>query len=302
MKLNKLRSVQFVEFAAAMLVTLPLYLLPRIAALRLGEWIGAGMYCIMSRRRAIGYRNLTLAFGETLSDEEKHQILRITFRNLGKSLLEVIHFPKMSRREILEKVTIVGQEHYLAARAKGRGVLCLTAHCGNWEMSSHAQSAAGYPLSIVVRQLDNRWLDHVATKLRTLHGNTLLARKDGLKHILAALKNNASIGILMDQNTLRSKGIFVDFFGKPACTIPVIAVLALRYNVPVIPTFIVRTGFDTHTLYIFPEVALQRTGDARHDIAVNTAHFNQIIEEFIRQHPDQWFWIHNRWKTQPALK
>jgi KDO2-lipid IV(A) lauroyltransferase len=136
--------------------------------------------------------------------------------------------------------------------------------------------------------------------LRTLHGNKLLARRNGLRQILVALKNKEAVGILMDQNTRRSKGIFVDFFNKPACTIPVIAVIALRYNVPVIPGFIVRTGFDTHTLYLGPEIEIQRTGDAQKDIEVNTANFNKVIEDFIRRYPDQWFWIHNRWKTQPS--
>lgn len=299
MKLKKTRVVQFIEFVIAMVFTLPLYLLPRKLASRAGEQIGELMYRIMNRRREIGYKNLTIAFGDELSDREKHQILRSNFRNLGKSVVEVIHFPKMSKSYLQEKVRIVGQENYLAAKKKGRGVIYLTAHVGNWEMSSHAQSAAGYPLSLVVRPLDNRFLDSVVARRRTMYGNKLLARRKGLKQIIAALKQNEAVGILMDQNTKRKQGIFVDFFGKPACTVPVIAMLALRYDVPVIPGFIVRAGFDTHTLYIGREIIIQKTGDIQKDIEANTAYFNKIIEEFIRQYPDQWFWIHNRWKTQP---
>ena len=299
MKLKKSRIIQLIEFVAAMAFTLPFYLLPHKLAFRAGEQVGEFMYRIMSRRRQIGYKNLTIAFGNELSDQEKHQILRANFRNLGKALVEVLHFPKMNKSYLREKVTIVGQENYLAAQQKGRGMIYLTAHVGNWEMSSHAQSAAGYPSSIVVRPLDNHFLDKIVSRRRTMYGNKLLARRKGLKQIIAALKQNEGVGILMDQNTKRKQGIFVDFFGKPACTTPVIAMLALRYDVPVIPGFIVRTGFDTHTLHLGPEIAIQKTGDIQKDIEVNTALFNKIIEDFIRQYPDQWFWIHNRWKTQP---
>jgi KDO2-lipid IV(A) lauroyltransferase len=299
MKLKKYRIVQMLEFAAAMLAALPFLVLPRKLAFRLGEWVGTAMFWLMPRRRAIGFRNLDIAFGNELSVEEKTRILRLTFKNLGKSLAEILQFSKMSREYIRQKHTIIGQEHYLAAREQGKGVIFLTAHIGNWEMALHIQSAAGYPLNIVVRPLDNPYLDRLMTKRREMFGSTVLARRNGLKYILAALRKQETVGILMDQNTLRSRGIFVDFFGKPACTIPVIALLALRYHVPVIPGFLVRTGFDTHTLYFHEEVEIIRTGDTQNDIKANTARFNAIIEEFIRKYPDQWFWIHNRWKSQP---
>ena len=301
MKLNKFRIVQLLEFAAAMIFAWPLLALPIRVALKIGECIGIGMYWLLKRRRDLGYRNLTIAFGDTLTEQQKQAILKTTFRNLGKSLVETLHFPNMSKAYLAEHVEIVGLEHYLAAKAKGRGVLCLTGHVGNWEMSSHAQSAAGHPLSIVVRPLDNIYLNRKIERLRALHGNKLLARgQNGLKQILTALKANDMVGILMDQNTRRSKGIFVDFFGKPACTVPVIALVALRYHVPVISAFVVRTGFDTHKLMLGPEIEMERTGDTQKDIETNTAKLNRVLEEIIRQYPDQWFWVHNRWKTQPV--
>ncbi|PIE35492.1 lipid A biosynthesis acyltransferase [candidate division KSB3 bacterium] len=299
MKLNTFRIIQVLEFVAAMIAVLPFRHLPCRMALRLGEFIGDLLYRLLPRRRRIGYNNLTIAFGETLSDREKDRILRTNFRNLGKSLAELLQFPRMSVDYLREKVTIVGQENFLNAKQKGRGVIYLTAHVGNWEMSSHAQSSLGNPLSIVVRPLNNPYLDNVLTRLRTMHGNKLLARNKSMRQIITSLKNKEAVGILMDQNALRSRGIFVDFFGKPACTVPVIAILALRYHVPVIPGFIVRTGFDTHTLHLGPEIEIQRTGNTQQDIAANTEHFNSIIADFIRQHPEQWFWIHNRWKTRP---
>lgn len=299
MRRPKPRLLQILEYAAIVIVALPFRLLPRRLALRAGELLGELMYRSMRGRRALGLKNLTIAFGASLSDAEKQRILRATFRNLGKSVVEVLHFPGMSNAYLREKVEFVGAEHYITAMSKGRGLIFLSGHVGNWEMSSHAWSAAGHPVSIVVRPLDNTYLNNFVTRLRTMHGNRLLARSNGLKQILAALRRGEAVGILMDQNTMRSRGIFVDFFGKPACTVPVIALLALRYRVPVIPGFIVRTGFDTHTLIYGPEIEIERTGDTQKDIARNTAKFNQIIEDFIRQYPDQWFWLHNRWKNQP---
>lgn len=299
MKLKDSRAIQFLEYLAVMIIALPLYWLPRRLALRTGEYIGEIMYHILPRRRQIGFKNLTIAFGDSMSDQEKERILRSNFRNLGKSIIEVLHFPKMSRADVREKVTIVGQENCIKAMSKGRGMIYLAAHIGNWEMSSFAQSAAGYPANIVVRPLDNRYLNNFMVRVRTMYDHTILARRNGMRDMIAALKRKESVGILMDQNAKRSQGIFVDFFGKPASTVPVIAILALRYHAPVIPGFIVRTGFDTHTLYFGPEIEFERTGDAKKDIELNTARLNKILEDFIRQYPDQWFWIHNRWKTQP---
>lgn len=299
MKLKHLHIIQLLEYLAIMVVALPLYWMPRRMALRAGEYIGTLMYYLLPRRRQIGFKNLTIAFGNSMSGQERERILRSNFRDLGKTIVEVLHFPKMSRDDVRAKVTIVGQENCLNAMSKGCGMIYLAAHIGNWEMSSFAQSAAGYPANIVVRPLDNRYLNNFIVKVRTMYGHTILARRNGMRDMITALKRKEAVGILMDQNAKRSQGIFVDFFGKPASTVPVIAILALRYDVPVIPGFIVRTGFDTHTLYFGAEIEIERTGDAKKDIEINTARLNKVLEDFIRQYPDQWFWIHNRWKTQP---
>ncbi len=299
-KLKQHRIIQFFEFAAAMAVIWPLSRLPRRVAFHLGEMLGLAMYWLLKRRRDLGVRNLTVAFGETLTEQEKRAILKTTFRNLGKSLVEMLHFPRMSNAYFAEHVQMIGLEHYAAAKAKGRGVLCMSGHIGNWEMSGQALSAAGNLCSVVVRPLNNPYLNRLLERLRMLRGNRLLARgQNGLKQILTTLKANDMVVILMDQNTRRSKGIFVDFFGKPACTIPVIALVALRYHVPVIPGFIVRTGFDTHEVRFGAEIEMERTGDTQKDIEINTAKLNRILEDIIRQYPDQWLWGHHRWKTQP---
>jgi Kdo2-lipid IVA lauroyltransferase/acyltransferase len=299
MKLKHLRSFQWLEYAAARLGTLPFAVLPPRMASRVGEGLGMGLYYTLKRRRAIGLKNLDIAFGTSLSAEQKQQILQATFRNLGKMLAEEFLFPTIDQAYLKNKVAIVGLDHYLNARRKGRGVIFLSAHFGNWELIGPPLALNGYPFNVVVRPLDNYYLDRFVFRFRTLHGNTMIDRGGGLKHIIAALKRKETVGIIVDQNTLRSKGIFVNFFGKLACTTPVVALLALRYDVPVIPIFMIRTGFDTHRLEIGAEAEILRSGDMDRDIAVNTERFNQIIETFIRQYPDQWFWVHNRWKTRP---
>lgn len=299
MKLKKFQAVQMLEFAGIAALAAPLYLLPRAIAFRAGEWLGDAAYHLLKSRREIGRKNLIIAFGDEFSAEQRETIIRTTFRNFGKSLVETLHFPKLSKQYLSEKVTFTGYEHYFSIRQQERGLLFLTGHLGNWEMIPHSQSARGYPSIIVARALDNRFLDKVVTQRRTMFGNRVISRRNGLKQIIAALQKKEDVGILMDQNTSRSKGIFVDFFGKPACTTPVIALLALRYRIPVLPGFTFRTGVDTHTLQLYPEVEIERTGDFQRDLTTNTARFNAIIEQVIREHPDQWFWIHNRWKTQP---
>lgn len=296
---SKSRIIQAVEYAGVMLAAWPLSRLPYQVALRIGERVGDGLYRLLKQRRTIALHNLDIAFGDTLSFEEKDRIVRAIFRNLGKSIAEVIHFPGLSDDFFRQKTEIVGIDHYLNARRKGRGVLYVSGHFGNWEMMGQMLSAAGYPLHVVVRPLDNPYLNRIVERLRTLHGNTLIARGGGLKQMIAALRKHEDVGVFMDQNTLRSRGIFVDFFGKPACTVPVVALLALRFNVPVIPAFIVRTGFDTHRLVLGEDIDILRSGDIDKDVARNTARFNTLLADIIRQHPDQWLWIHRRWKTQP---
>lgn len=300
MKLKQRRSFQLLEYAAARFGTLPLAILPPRMAARVGEGFGMVLYYTLKRRRAIGLKNLDIAFGTSLSAEHKQQILQATFRNLGKMLAEEFQFPKMDQAYVQNKFEIVGLDNYLNARRKGRGVIFLSAHFGNWELIGPPLALNGYPFNVVVRPLDNHYLDRFLFRFRTLHGNRMIERGGGLKLIIAALKKNETVGIIMDQNTLRSKGIFVNFFGKPACTTPSVALLALRYDVPVIPIFIIRTGLDTHRLEIGADVEILRSGDMDRDVAANTERFNQIIEAFIRQYPDQWFWVHNRWKTRPA--
>lgn len=294
-----LRIRHFLEFLLVYGITRIFYYLPHTLSLKMGAWLGDLFYALNRRRRQIALKNLEIAFGTTKSPAERSAIARATCQNLGKSLVEIIRFPKLDPTYFQTKVTYVGLENYLNARDKGRGVIYYGSHFGNWELMPTAHAVNGYPTTFVVRSLDNPFLNQWIASLRTRFGNKVLDRREGLRKMLGILKNKESLGIVMDQNTSKKKGIFVNFFGKLACTNPVVALLALKYDTPVLPVFIVRTGLDHHTIYIEKEVELQRTGDFKRDLEVNTAAFNQILETYIRRYPDHWFWVHNRWKTQP---
>ena len=193
-----------------------------------------------------------------------------------------------------------GLDNYLEGLRRGRGVVFMTAHFGAWEMSSFAHALYGYPLKFVVRPIDNRRVEELVSSYRTLSGNVPIQRKQAARDILKALRQNEAVGILFDQNTTRSEGVFAEFFGIPAATTPSIALFALRAGAAVIPGFLIwDEKMKKHRLRLDPPVQLIETGDLSRDVLENTKKFNKILEGYVRKYPDQWLWIHRRWKTRP---
>jgi KDO2-lipid IV(A) lauroyltransferase len=293
------RVKALVEYAMARLLLEFFGFLPRRAAHAAGRvlaWIG---FHVARRQKRAGRRNLALAFPE-LSVVERDRILRGCFRNLGRLLVEFSRFPKLQKSNISEIVVHEGLENYLAASRRGRGVICLTAHLGAWELSSFAHSIMGFPMKFVVRQIDNRRIEYLISSYRTLGGNVPIHRRNAGREIIKALRNNETVGILFDQNTTRSEGVFVDFMGVPAATTPAVATLALRTGAAVVPGFLIwdeSTG--KHRLRFDPPLELLQTDNAAQDIVENTRMFNRVLEDYVRKYPDQWLWIHRRWKTRP---
>jgi KDO2-lipid IV(A) lauroyltransferase len=265
-------------------------------AARMLAWLG---FHVARRQRQTGLFNLRTTLPE-LSDWDREQILRGCFRNLGRLLVEFSHFPELNKSNIEKFVFHDGLENYLEARGRGRGVICLTGHVGAWELSSFAHSIFGYPMKFIVRQIDNRKIDELITHYRTLGGNVPIERRNAGREILKALRNNETVGILFDQNTTRSEGIFVDFFGIPAATTPAVATFALRTGAAVVPGFLIwEEKLRKHRLRFDPPLQLIETGIPANDILENTRLFNSVLEGYVRKYPDQWLWIHRRWKTRP---
>lgn len=274
-------------------------LLPRWVARLLGRGIGLLVYLLHRRLRRVGAFNLGLAFPE-LSSKQRQRLLRATFRHLGWLLAEFSQFPKYNRQNIEHVVIYDSFENFREAARQGRGVLFLTAHFGPWELSSFAHALYGYPVRFLVRPIDNPLVDRLINEYRCLAGNVAIDKKGAARPILETLKAGDTVGILIDQNTTLEDGAFVDFFGTPACTTTGLARLALKTEAPVVPGFILwDSRLKKYRLRFEPPVALVRTGDAERDLVENTARFSRIIEDYVRRYPEQWLWVHRRWKTRP---
>jgi KDO2-lipid IV(A) lauroyltransferase len=264
-----------------------------------GIALGWTVYALHFRLRQVGMRNLRLA----LPDKKHHEharILRGTFTSLGRQLAEVCLFPSYTRENVHEIVVYDGFENFERAFARGKGVLFLTAHLGGWELGSFAHSLNGYPLQIVMRPLDNPYLDHMMREYRTMHGNSTVDKDDFVRGLLAAMRAGQTVGILMDTNMTPPQGVFVPFFGIQACTASGLARIALRTDAAVVPGFTVWDGvLRKYRLHFDPALQLVRTGDDEADAIANTAMFTKVIEDYVRRYPDQWLWVHRRWKTRP---
>jgi Kdo2-lipid IVA lauroyltransferase/acyltransferase len=287
------------EFAFVWLIIGALRALPRRAARGLGARIGTIAHDTLGRLRRTGLRNLGFAF-PGMPAAERARILRREYRNLGWLLAE---FCQMSTYTLPFANTFIryeGLDHYLAARARGKGVLVLTGHLGAWELSSFYHSLAGYPMGMVIRRLDNPLVDALVNRIRCQHGNRILHKDDFARGLLAAMRGGETVGILMDTNMTPPQGVFVPFFGTLACTASGLARVALKTGAAVLPGFLLwEEAEQQYVLRFYPELALASTGDSEADTLNNTARLTAFLEDAIRQYPSQWLWMHRRWKTRP---
>lgn len=273
--------------------------MPRRWAVGLGKGLGILARRALPHLRRHAQANLQLAF-PALDDQTREQIERGTFRNLGRALGEVTQFPKLNRANIESIVMYEGLENYLHAVAQGRGVILLTGHIGAWELSVYAHSIYGYPMSFLARRVDNPLVERLAEANRARFGNRSIDKKGSLRDVLKTLKAGGVVGILADLNSAREEGVFVDFFGLPACTTAGVATLALRTGAAVVPGYMLwDDAQQIHRLCFEPSIETINTGNPKDDIVTNTARYAKVLEAVIRRHPDQWLWIHRRWKTRP---
>ncbi len=290
---------QKAEYALAWLAVKAIGILPRPLARATGIAISQTVYLLHVRLRRVGMRNLAMAFPQK-SRRERRRILRGEFTSLGRQLAEVCLFPRYTRQNVSQVVVYEGFENYERAYNRGKGVLFLTAHLGGWELSAFTHSLHGHPLHIVMRPLDNERLDRLIRDYRTMHGNTTVDKDEFVRGLLSATKAGETVGILMDTNMTPPQGIFVPFFGIPACTASGLARIALRTDAAVVPGFTIwDPELGKYRLRFDPAVNLARTGNVEEDVVANTAQFTKVIEDYVRRYPDQWLWVHRRWKTRP---
>ena len=290
---------QRLEYALVWVIGKSIGAMPRELARAAGITLAWTVYLLHARLRRVGMRNLEMAFPER-SRRERGRILRGVFISLGRQLAEVCLFPKYTVENVSQAVVYDGFENFDRAYARGKGVLYLTAHLGGWELSSFAHSLHGHPLHIVMRPLDNERLDDLMRQYRTMHGNSTVDKDNFVRGLLSAMKAGECVGILMDTNMTPPQGVFVDFFGVSACTASGLARIALRTDAAVVPTFTIWDNtLRKYRLCFDPALNLVKTGDDEADTIANTALFTKLIEGYVRHYPDQWLWVHRRWKTRP---
>ncbi len=274
--------------------------LPRGTARLLAGGIAFGVYCAFGRLRRVGVRNLQLAFPEAPSQARK-KILKGVYAHLGWQLVEFCRMARYTPENTRNWMRTEGLEHYVAARARGTGVLVVTAHLGAWELSSFYHSLMGHPMGMVIRRLDNRGLDAFVNAIRCLHGNFVLHKDDFGRGLLTAMRAGQTVGILMDTNMTPPQGEFVEFFGRAACTGTGLAHIARRTGAAVLPGFMLWEPAERrYVLHFGAEVEMPHTENVAADILEGTQRCTRVIESWVRRYPDQWLWIHRRWKTRPA--
>jgi KDO2-lipid IV(A) lauroyltransferase len=266
---------------------------PRPIANRLGTACARLLDVAIPRLRRIAYRNLALAYPDSDSAWRQRTVDGV-FASIGRLLVAFARFPEITKANVAEWIGYEGFEHYRRAKERGKGVLFATAHLGNWELSAYAHALLTEPMNVVVRPLDNPAIDAMVERRRALSGNKLLSKRDFARSIFHALRANEPVGILVDQNSSADNGAFVPFFGMPACANLTFAKLAARSGAAVIPGFAIwNESARQYVLRFYPEVEI--TGDPIED----TRRIQSAIETAIRETPDQWLWIHRRWKTRP---
>ena len=285
---SRLRTLA--EYAAARAIVASLAIGPASLAFRIARGYAAILDRAVPKLRRTARRNLTLA----LPESDHGALVDASFDSIARILVAMARFPKIDGSNVRQWIDYDGFEHYQRALEKGRGVLFATAHLGNWELSAFAHALMAKPMHIVVRALDNPRIDSLVRHLRSLSGNHVIEKRDYARGILRALHRNEAVGILIDQNVAADEGIFTDFFGVKACVSAGIARIAAKTGAAVIPGFALwSSAQQRYVLKFYPPVDI--SGDEVED----TRRIHATLENAIRQYPDQWLWMHRRWKTRP---
>jgi KDO2-lipid IV(A) lauroyltransferase len=290
---------EWLEYAAARAALGFLGMLPRPLARVAGVQAVRLLYWLRPPLRRAAHWNLKLAFPDWTPGERRRAI-RGVIRQVGWMAAEFAQFPRYTRENVERIVLLDGFENFAAARNRGKGVLFLTGHLGAWELAPFAQALFGYPLHFLARPIENRRVNALINRYRCLSGNQPIDKNHSARAVLGLLRQGETVGVLIDHNSAREEGVFVDFFGVPACTTSGLARIALRTGAAVVPGFLVwDPSLRKYRLRFDPAVEVAQSGDDERDVRENTARFTRVVEKFVRQYPDQWLWVHKRWKTRP---
>jgi KDO2-lipid IV(A) lauroyltransferase len=272
--------------------------------MKAGELLGLLLFYAWGSRRRIAIDNIEKSEVKPAplrgarpgsQKSEVRSIARETFKNLGKSLVEIIKIFYGLGKKIIDSVDIEGIENFNQAKSKGKGVLFLTGHCGNWELMAIATSVKLLSTAIVARPINNPYINKFIQNVRQRYGNRVIYKQRALKPIIQILRNNGCVGILMDQAVIPDEGYVIDFLGRDAWTTKMPSLIARKTGAAVLPVFIHRTD-GGHRIKIYPEIELPGSNNREDAVKEDTVKFSGFIEKYIREHPAEWLWIHRRWK------
>ena len=256
-------------------------------------------YYFMHTHKLIALHNLSRSFPDKSTDELL-QIIKETYANFALTFVEFPSIVRLNKKNIHRHVTVKGLEHYENALREGRGILLFTAHFGNWEFGNAALAILSQAPYFMARRLDSPFLEEFSTSLRRVLGIGNLHKANAMRMVLPLLRKGEAVILLIDQNVATREGVFIDFFGRPACATTGVALMAMHTGAAVLPVFTTRMQNGTYLTEIGPQVETVKTGNRDKDLLTNTQSYNKIIEDHVRKYPGQWLWLHRRWKTRPV--
>jgi KDO2-lipid IV(A) lauroyltransferase len=266
----------------------------------LGKMLGTAFAMTPMERLSMSLEHIEKSFSDSMTQAEIKRLNRKVITHFAQMFFEVPHILRLNNGNLSNYVVFENEKNLLGALEKGKGVFFLTGHLGNWELMSAAVAVHfGVGGAVVARPIDFEPLERLMAGLRSRFGTEIIMKQRGMRRVLTTIKANKAVGILLDQNVAWYEGVFVKFFGRWACTNKGLALLALRTGSPVLPVFSARQKDGRYRIMFGKEVELIRTGDKTKDVEDNTARFTNVIEQYIRAYPDQYFWFHRRWKTRP---
>lgn len=289
---------QRLQYWSALAALKTLGWLPHRLARKVCAVLAALSYRLWPRLRRVGLLNLRMAFPDW-TERQRREVIYGLFQSFGRMLADFAHFPNWNRHNIESLIIYDGFENYERAQSLGRGVLFLTAHFGNWELGSFAHGVYGYPCHFVVRELDNPLIDRLINHYRCLSGGKAIEKGEFARGVLRAFAQGHAVGVLTDQNMLINEGAFVNYFGRLACTTTGPARVARKTGVPIVLGLVIWDAKLKKYRLRFDPVEWIKCDDPEEEIRANTANFTRLIEDYARRYPDQWLWVHRRWKTRP---
>ncbi len=299
---------QLLETIAIIIFSFPVAVLPHKIALRTGEVLGLLFYYVQTKKRRIAICNIERLAEQSASGfcpeadcsasgQKPELLVKEAFKNISKTFIEIIKIYYGFGKGILKNTEITGIENYYKAKSKGKGVIFITGHCGNWELMALSFGMQIGRVSVVARDQKNPFFNRLLKQIRAKYGNRIISKNGALKALISELRQGRNIGILMDQAIFKNKEHIVDFLGKPSGGIKSPALIARKIGAPVIPIFINRHS-DRHIINIYPEVKLSQNADIEKAALEDTSRFMGFIEAYIKNHPTEWYWIHRKWRDR----